>query len=291
MKSHVQLKVWLALIGAGCLAHVTHAAQPLACLIEPQRVAEIGSPVIGVVETLLVERGDRVTKGQVIAVLRADVERAAVGVAQSRADAEAEEQAASAAAAHARQRLTRARDLHSQNFISDNALDQAKVESDLADRKLAQMREQRRISVRERELASTQLAQRTIRSPFDGVIVERYVSPGERVETKPLLRVAQIDPLKVLVVVPAALYGRVSVGAGVAVTPQLPNTAPLRARVTLVDTLIDAPSNTFRIQLELPNPERNVPAGLRCAADLGLESMAEPRTPVAAAANAARRGL
>jgi len=36
------------------------------------------------------------------------------------------------------------------------------------------MREQRRISVRERELASTQLAQRTIRSPFDGVIVERY---------------------------------------------------------------------------------------------------------------------
>ena len=291
MKFPVQLKVWLALIGAAFLAHVAdvaHAAQPLACLIEPQRVAEIGSPVIGVVETLLVERGDRVTKGQVIAVLRGDVERAAVGVAQSRADAEAEEQAASAAAAHARQRLIRAKDLHGQNFISDNALDQAKVESDLADRKLAQLRDQRRIPARERELASTQLAQRTIRSPFDGVIVERYVSPGERVETKPLLRVAQVDPLKVLVVVPASLYGRVSVGAGVAVTPQLPNAAPLRARVTLVDALIDAPSNTFRIQLELPNPERNVPAGLRCAADLGLETT-EQRTPVAAAN--AHRGL
>lgn len=288
MKFLLPLNILLALMGAASFAQ---AAQPLACLIEPQRVAEIGSPVIGVVESLLVERGDRVTKGQVIAVLRADVERAAVGVAQSRADAEAEEQAAGAAAAHARQRLTRAKDLHGQNFISDNALDQAQVESDLADRRLAQMREQRRVSVRERDLASTQLAQRTIRSPFDGVVAERYVSPGERVETKPLLRVAQIDPLKVLVVVPAALYGRVAVGASVAVMPQLPNAAALRARVTLVDALIDAPSNTFRIQLELPNPERSVPAGLRCSADLGLETAADSRSPVAAAAAARRSSL
>ena len=281
MRLLMQLNVVLALLGVASLAH---AAQPLACLIEPQRVAEIGSPVIGVVESLLVERGDRVTKGQVIAILRADVERAAVGVAQSRADAEAEEQAAGAAAAHARQRLVRAKDLHGQNFISDNALDQAKVESDLADRKLAQMREQRRITARERELASTQLAQRTIRSPFDGVVAERYVSPGERVETKPLLRIAQVDPLKVLVVVSAALYGRVAVGSSVAVTPQLPSAAALQARVTLVDALIDAPSNTFRLQLELPNPQRNVPAGLRCSADLGLEPAVDRRPPVATAA-------
>jgi RND family efflux transporter MFP subunit len=280
MRFLVRLNALLALVG---MASSAYAAQPLACLIEPQRVAEIGSPVIGVVESLLVERGDRVAKGQVIAVLRADVERAAVGVAQSRADAEAEEQAASAGAAHARQRLARAKDLHGQNFISDNALDQAKVESDLADRKLAQMREQRRISVRERELASTQLAQRTIRSPFDGVVAERYVSPGERVETKPLLRIAQIDPLKVLVVVPATLYGRVAVGSSLAVTPQLPNATPLQGRVTLVDTLIDAPSNTFRIQLELPNPERKVPAGLRCSAALGLETATDPRSAIATA--------
>jgi len=81
----VKLNVMLALMGMASLA-MRHNRWP--CLIEPQRVAEIGSQVIGVVESLLVERGDRVTKGQVIAVLRADVERAAVGVAQSRADAE-----------------------------------------------------------------------------------------------------------------------------------------------------------------------------------------------------------
>ena len=288
MKHLVPLNLVLALLG---VASPAHAAQPLACLIEPQRVAEIGSPVIGVVDSLRVERGDSVTKGQVIAVLRADVERAAVSVAHTRAQADAEEQAAAAAAQLARQRLVRARDLQAQNFISDNALDQAKTESELADQKLAQMREQRRISARERELAVTQLDLRTIRSPFDGVVAERYVSAGERVETKPLLRIAQVDPLKVLVVVPAAMYGRVAAGASVTVTPQLPNVPARQARVALVDPLVDAASNTFRVQLELPNPDRALPAGLRCKADFGFEPPAEPQAAVAATAAAARKGL
>jgi cobalt-zinc-cadmium efflux system membrane fusion protein len=65
-----------AALAALALTMPARAAQPQACLIEPQAIAEIGSPVIGVVEALRVERGDRVTKGQVLAVLRADVERA-----------------------------------------------------------------------------------------------------------------------------------------------------------------------------------------------------------------------
>jgi len=64
--------------------------QPLGCLIEPHRVVELGSPVIGVIESMEVERGDRVRKGQVIATLRADVERAAVGVASTKAQVAAE---------------------------------------------------------------------------------------------------------------------------------------------------------------------------------------------------------
>jgi hypothetical protein len=41
--------------------------------------------------------------------------------------------------------------------------------------------------------------------------------------------------------------------------------------VVLVDPLIDGPSNTFRARLELPNAKYEVPAGLRCTVDLGLE--------------------
>jgi cobalt-zinc-cadmium efflux system membrane fusion protein len=63
---------WLMLWAIGVSASL-HGAQPLGCLIEPEQVAEVGSPVIGVVEAIRVERGDRVAKRQVIAVLRDEV--------------------------------------------------------------------------------------------------------------------------------------------------------------------------------------------------------------------------
>jgi len=266
----------LTLISIGlALVSTADAKQALGCLIEPDRVAEIGSPVIGVIQQMLVERGDAVKKDQVIATLRADVERAALDVARSKAQAEADVQAAATAMEFARQRHQRAEDLFNQKFISDQALEQARAEARLAEQKLEQAREQQRIWGREVGLANAQLGQRSIRSPIDGVIAERYVSAGERVETKPLVRVAKIDPLRVEVVVPAALYGQVKSGATVGVTPDLPGVGSFKAKVVLVDKVIDAPSNTFRVRLELPNPDGALPAGLRCRADLGFDTVAD----------------
>jgi multidrug efflux pump subunit AcrA (membrane-fusion protein) len=55
------------------------------------------------------------------------------------------------------------------------------------------------------------------------------------------------------------------------VTPELPDTAPVQAQVSLVDKIVDGASNTFRVRLKLPNPKHALPAGLRCKADLGLK--------------------
>ncbi len=276
------------------LAGAARAATPLGCLIEPDKVAEVGSPMVGVIETMNVERGDRVAKGQPIAVLRADVERAQVSVAQTKADADADVQAAQASVEFNRQRAVRAEDLFQKKFISQQALDQARTEADIADQKLAQAREQRRIWQRELGLASAQLSQRTIRSPIDGVIAERYLSPGERVEEKPLVRVARVDPLKVQVVVPTAQYGRIAVGGSATVMPELPGAAPAQARVSLVDKVIDAASNTFRVHLELPNPDLRLPAGLRCKVDFGFDTpavarSARPLSPASAGGNPAEQ--
>jgi len=247
------------------------AAQPLGCLIEPHRVIDVGSPVIGVVESVKVERGDRVAKGDVIAVLRADVERAAVNVAATRAKVAAEVQAAQANYELARQKYARAAELRRQNFISAQALEQARAEAEVAEQRLAQAKEQRGISARELQLAEAQLGLRTIRSPVTGVVVDRYMSGGERVEEKPIVRVATVDPLRVEVVVPAALYGTIATGSMLTVTPELPTATPRQAKVTLVDSVIDGPSNTFRVRLEMPNPNYELPAGLRCKVELGLD--------------------
>ena len=269
-----------------CAAIPTHAQQPLGCLIEPDYVAEVGSQVVGVIESMQVERGQRVRKGQVIATLRADIERAAVGVARSRSEAVADIQAAAANAAFAKQRRDRAKDLLAQKFISDQAYDQMRTESDVAEQKLAQAKEQQRLARHELELASSQLGMRTVRSPLDGIVVERYMIAGERVEDKPMARVAVVDPLRVQVVAPSSMYGRIQIGATASIIPELSQATPVSARVILIDKVLDSASNTFRITLKLPNPGNALPAGLRCRADFGLEGAASASTPRRAAPSA-----
>ena len=262
------------------LAPVVDAAppQPLGCLIEPYSVSDLGSPVVGVIEQMHVERGDRVRAGQPLATLRADVERMSVNVAEGRAQGLGELRAAEANAELARQKLVRAVDLARQEFISAQALEQARAEAQVAENRLVQAREQRDIYAREHQLAQAQLGLRTIRSPANGVVADRYLSVGERVEEKPMFRVAVVDPLRVEVVMPASLYPAVHKGMPIRITPDFPNAQARMGTVALVDKVIEGASNTFRVRLSLPNPGNALPAGLRCKADLpGSEPAAAPR--------------
>lgn len=270
------LSRFLAICAIAGMNQITHAAQPLVCLIQPSNIAEVGSSVTGVVESLRVERGDIVKKGQIIAVLRNDVERAALNVAMSRAQADADVQAATAELAFARQSTARGEDLVRKKFISEQAMDKTRTEERLATQKLAQALEQRRILDRELSLAQSQLAQRTIVSPISGIVAERYVSDGERVEDRSIARVVSIHPLHVEVMVPAANFGKIQTGMTAAVTPDLPDMPPLEARVSLVDKLIDGASNTFRVRLELPNPDHAIPAGPRCKVAFGDQVIGTP---------------
>lgn len=268
------------LTAAFLLASAAQAAppQPLGCLIEPFSAADLGSPVVGVIEAIHVERGDRVRAGQPLATLRADVERMSVNVAEGRALGMGELKAAEANAELARQKLTRAIDLARQDFISAQALETARAEAMVADNRLVQAREQREIYAREHALARAQLGLRTIRSPSNGVVADRYLSVGERVEEKPMFRIAVVDPLRVEVVLPASLYPVVRKGSAMRITPDFPGAQPHIATVALVDRVIEGASNTFRARLALPNPGNAMPAGLRCKADLpGSEPAVAPR--------------
>jgi membrane fusion protein, heavy metal efflux system len=250
------------------------AASSLGCLIEPERVAELGSPVMGVIESVRVDRGDIVLAGQTLAVLRADVERATLQVAETRSRLEADVAAAEANRQLAQQKLSRSKQLHAVNFISSQALEQAVAEHEVAAQKLAQTKEQMKVWGKELGVAQAQVGLRTVRSPFVGVVVERYTNPGERIEEKPILKVAMIDPLRVELLLPVAHYGQIVPGTALTVTPDLPHASPVSAKVTRVDKVVDAASNTFRVRLALPNPGNKLPAGLRCKVNLQLPAAA-----------------
>ncbi len=258
------------------------AAQPspaLACLILPDKVADVGSQVIGVIEWIEIERGDTVRKGQVVARLRADVERASNSVAHSRAESEADLRGAIASRDLARIKLDRARTLAEQNFVSMQAVEQARSEFDVANERVSLAREQLATSSREVSVSQAQVSQRVLRSPIDGVVIERYLNTGERVEDKPVLRVADISALRVEVVAPIALFGSLRPGQELNVQPDLPGSGTRTARITQIDKVLDPASNTFRVRLNLPNADAALPAGLRCRIDLGGKAAEAAQAP------------
>jgi RND family efflux transporter MFP subunit len=247
------------------------AARGLDCMIQPHQIVQVGSAAPGVIDKILVERGDLVKQGQALVQLQAGVERAQLAVARERAAQEGEMRVASGSSELAQRELQRARELHEQNFVSQTYLDKQRAEAQVAGGRTDQAQERRKLAQREVDLAAAQLAQRSIGAPIAGVVVERFMSPGEFVDQKPILRLAAIDPLRVDVLVPAVAFGQIEPGMKGQVTPELLQPREHVALVKTVDRVIDAATNTFRVRLELPNPGGALPAGLRCKVDLGLK--------------------
>jgi membrane fusion protein, heavy metal efflux system len=240
---------------------------PVGCLIEAQFTAEVGTPASGLVESVNTDRGQLVRKGQLLATLASDVEKATVIAARTKADSEGEINATMASRDLAKTKLKRMHLLMQQGFASQLEIDQAKSEYEVADQRTAQAKESQAIAKRELAVAEEQLKQRTLRSPINGVVVERMVHPGERVDGKPLFRIAALHPLKVEIIVPSSQFGVLREGMSLGVKPDLPNSVEVMAQISQVDRIIDSASGTFRARLNLPNPKSELPAGVRCKAN------------------------
>jgi membrane fusion protein, heavy metal efflux system len=262
----------------------TVSAQLLDCLIQPNQVLQVGAAVSGVIEAIDVERGDAVRRGQVVARLAADVERASADLAQARAGQTAELQAAERSREFARREMARARELVAENFVSRAAVDKAETESQVSEDRHRQSVERRRQAELEQRLAEAQLARRQVRAPISGIVTDRFMGVGEFVEDKPILRIVEVNPLRVEVLVPAPAFGLIAAGTRATIRPEVGPVREAVATVTIVDRVLDPASNTFRVRLALPNPDLRVPAGARCKVDFGLDASAFAPTPAAPAA-------
>jgi RND family efflux transporter MFP subunit len=254
------------------------------CIIEARQMVDIRSPVEGLISSVSVERGEAVKRGQVVVTLDSGPERAALAVAKQRADSVGPLKAAEARLDLAVKKEKRAEELARQNFISPNALEEARTERSLAESDLKVARENQKMAELEVARASEVLSMRTLKSPVNGVVVDRYLKPGEFATTNvkdPILKIAEIDPLNVEVILPASLYGQVQRGDRADVLPETPK-QKFVARVAVVDRVIKAASGTFGVRLELPNEKQLVPAGAKCKVrfqKLGPEAAPAPATP------------
>jgi RND family efflux transporter MFP subunit len=242
------------------------------CLIEPRLRLELAAPVAGILQEVLVDRGGYVRKGDVLARLDSAVEEATVALDKARAASEAAIASRSARVAFLTRRRDRFSQLQSRGAVPDAELDEAAADLAIAKADLAEARDQRRIASLEYERSVASLNQRSVRSPIDGVVVERKLAAGEYAyDQAPILTLAEVDPLNVEVYLPIAFFPKIRAGLIATVRPSDPVGGEYRAAVEIVDTVFDARSGTFGVRLKLPNPEHRIPAGLRCEVDFPAE--------------------
>lgn len=244
----------------------TAAGQEFDCIIEARQTIDIRSPVEGLIESLGAERGQVVRKGQILVQLESGPERAALAIARSKAESTGPLRAAEAKLDLAVKKESRAQELARQNFISPNALEEARTERSLAESELRVARENQKLAELDVSRSSELLSMRTIRSPINGVVVERFLKQGEFATTNvkdPIMRLAEIDPLNVEVILPARFFGEVKRGDKAEVTPETPRKT-FTAAVSVVDQVMNAASGTFGVRLELRNPDQAIPAGAKC---------------------------
>ncbi len=233
-------------------------------LIEPYVVVKVGSGVPGILEKVYVDRGDFVEKGQVLAKLQSGVERATMELARARAEMEASIKAKRAHLDFCIRRQHRNEKLYKREAIPLSEMDEAETNKILAEKDLQEALENKRLATLDLQRAIEVVKRLTIRSPINGVVVERFLTRGEYVEDQPIVKLAQIDPLNIEVIVPVTLYGSITVGMDAKVRPEAMLGGVLTAKVRIVDRVIDAASGTFGVRLELSNPDHHLPAGLKC---------------------------
>ncbi len=236
--------ITILIVALGLTSALAQEATEFECLLEPHMEVSLGTPVPGVLSEVLVDRGEVIRKNQLLAKLDSRAQQAAVELGRARVE-------------FAKRRIARNAELVKDGLVSQQTSDELETELLLAELELKERR--------------VQVALRDIVSPIAGVVVERVRSPGDFVQETEILRLAQIDPLNVEVIVPVATFGSIQTGTKATVKPRAPVGGVYDAKVTVIDKVIDAASNTFRVRLEIPNGDLTIPAGLRCTIELEFD--------------------
>ncbi|WP_460052454.1 efflux RND transporter periplasmic adaptor subunit [Sessilibacter sp. MAH2] len=235
------------------------------CLINPFQTIDLSSPVAGVIAKLHVEHGVYVNENEIVAQLSAEVEKASVELASVRAAVTSEVGINAVNKEYDEKRKKRIDTLYKSNSVSYDVKDQADRDFDLSQWRLKQAEDLQNIRHLELVRAEEQLQQKIIKSPISGFVTKRFKDVGEYVEEQPIVRIAQLHPLKIEVIVPISYYSQISIAQTAQIFPELHSDKPLTATVISIDPMADAASGTFGARLVLDNPQYTILAGQKCS--------------------------
>ena len=227
--------------------------------LEPQWSAEISSKVDGRIDRLLVEEGDAVTSGMVLATL--DTNELEASVVQ----AEGTLLKARAGLEEANLNLARNEALARQGAIAQQTLDSMRIKRDLAVGDV-------RIAEGNLTLLQAKLDNARILAPRSGVIVKRPVQAGYYTKAgSPIVTLADTSSLLAKAVIGEAQVKDIIPGTAVKVVVDALGAKEFAGTITRVSPAAAFPARTFTAEVSIPNPEGLLRSGLFAKALIPLQ--------------------
>ena len=209
--------------------------------IQGMRRVSLSTKMMGAVEALTVEEGDRVQAGQTLARIRSE------NVEAQRSQVQARLREARAARDNAETQFERIQALREQDSATEQEFDNAQT---------AYKRAQAQVEALEGKLAETEdmLTYASIEAPMDGYVVEKRVETGGlSTPGRPLLVVETLDALKAVVQVPEQAINRFAPGDSVTVRIGAAGDRVQPGVVTQVNPGGNPTSRQFEVHVRLPD--------------------------------------
>jgi RND family efflux transporter MFP subunit len=276
--------------------------------LEAFEEADLFAKVSGYLSDVRVDIGDHVKAGQVLAVI--DVPEMVQQLAEAKAQLETKQRALETArwqvehskADLALQEITFKRQgtLNKDQWVSNQALDDARGKNDIARADLGLAEATRDQAVAQVDMASATvektkalLAYTQIVAPFDGVVARRMVNRGDLVQadtatrTTPsagaLFTVQRIDTIRVFCDVPENDVPRLHIGDPAIVKPSGFDGKSFMGKVTRFSLRLDPQTRNMRTEIDLPNPDERPYPGTYAEVSLEMNRRPDALTvPVAA---------
>jgi membrane fusion protein (multidrug efflux system) len=159
----------------------------------------------------------------------------------------------------AAQALKRTRDLQGQNASSAADLEQAEATE--------------RSTRAQVDLLKIRIDRSTVRSPFSGVVGQRFVSQGDYVTTSSRLAAVQtVNPQRATFQVPERYAERLKVGQRVQFRVAALQGQEFTGVVDFVDPIVQLPARTILVKAQVPNGRRQLQAGMFIEARLATDT-------------------
>lgn len=224
-----------------------------------RRQATVSSKTTSRVTEVLIEEGMRVAAGQVLARLDDSNERAELDLTVAeREAAEAQVAELQALLDNAGRELSRVRALARVELASESLVGQRTTEVNALRARIERAHREIVVASRRVQLHETRLADLTIRAPFDGVIIEKSVQPGEMISPVSagggftrtgIGTIVDMDSLEVEVDVNEAYINRVAVDQDVEITLNAYPDHTYQGRVLAVIPTADRSKATIRVRI------------------------------------------